>query len=285
MSMTILVFFGTCVGLGSVMATPVLMQNLDSDQAINFKAGRPLTDEELSSDLSSLTRDYAGEFFPWDKQDPNLLEGDIKPWGEKVAILGSSYRWPNAIIPYVISDAYTTAQRGIIAYGMSAYHNNTCIRFVPRTCETNYIRIFKSGSGCWSYIGLINQGAQDVSLDDGCVASQAPGIVMHEFMHAAGFFHEHSRPDRDTYVSVNLNNVLEQYRHNFNALTTSQVTTLGLSYDYGSVMHYPKGAFAIDNTIDVITPLIGTPTIGQRAGFSSLDLQKLNALYCSTTSG
>ncbi|KZS14795.1 putative Metalloendopeptidase [Daphnia magna] len=183
MSMTILVFFGTCVGLGSVMATPVLMQNLNSDQAINFKAGRPLTDEELSSDLSSLTR---------------------------VAILGSSYRWPNAIIPYVISDAYTTAQRGIIAYGMSAYHNNTCIRFVPRTCETNYIRIFKSGSGCWSYIGLINQGAQDVSLDDGCVASQAPGIVMHEFMHAAGFFHEHSRPDRDTYVSVNLNNVLER---------------------------------------------------------------------------
>ncbi|KAI9559337.1 hypothetical protein GHT06_016126 [Daphnia sinensis] len=284
MSLMILIFLGTCVGLGSVMATPVLMQHVKSDQEINFKPGKPLT-EELNSDFSSLTRGSGDEFFPWDKQDPNLLEGDIKPWGEKNAILGSSYRWPKAIIPYVISDVYTTAQREVIAFAMSTYHNNTCIRFVPRTCETNYIRIYKSGSGCWSYVGLINQGVQDVSLDDGCIASWASGIVMHEFMHAAGFFHEHSRPDRDTYVSINLNNVLEQYRHNFNAYTTSQVTTLGLSYDYGSVMHYPRGAFAIDSSVDVITPLIGTPTIGQRTGFSSLDLQKLNALYCSTTSG
>ncbi|KAI9559341.1 hypothetical protein GHT06_016130 [Daphnia sinensis] len=278
MSSTIVVFFATCFWLGSVMATPVL--NVNSDRAINFKAGKPITDKELSSGLPNSNTDSTGEFFPWDKQDPNLLEGDIKPWGEKNVILGSSYRWPKAIIPYVISDEYDTDQRQIIAFAMSTYHNNTCIRFVPRTCETNYIRIYKSGRGCWSYVGLINQGAQDVGLDDGCIASWAPGVVMHEFMHAAGFFHEHSRPDRDTYVSINLNNVLEKYRHNFNAYTTSQVTTLGLSYDYGSVMHYPKGAFAIDNSVDVITPLIGTPTIGQRVGFSSLDLQKLNALYC-----
>ena len=38
-------------------------------------------------------------------------------------------------------------QRSIIAFGMKAYHDNTCIRFVPRTCEKNYITIFKSGGG------------------------------------------------------------------------------------------------------------------------------------------
>lgn len=43
----------------------------------------------------------------WDKQDPSLLEGDIKVVGDKNAILGSSYRWPSAIIPYVISEDYS----------------------------------------------------------------------------------------------------------------------------------------------------------------------------------
>ena len=54
-----------------------------------------------------------------------------------------------------------------------------------------------------------NIGAQDLSLDDGCVSRDYPGIVMHELMHAAGFFHEHTRPDRDIFVRINFENILE----------------------------------------------------------------------------
>ena len=57
---------------------------------------------------------------------------------------------------------------------------------------------------------MLNRGMQELSLDDGCVASWAPGVVIHELMHAAGFWHEHMRPDRDTYVRINLNNVLQR---------------------------------------------------------------------------
>ena len=46
---------------------------------------------------------------------------------------------------------------------------------------------------------MINIGSQDVSLDDGCISRIRPGIVLHELMHAAGFFHEHTRPDRNIY--------------------------------------------------------------------------------------
>lgn len=120
-----------------------------------------------------------------------------------------------------------STQRKVIASVMNIYQNKTCLRFVPRTTQANYIRIRKSGQGylgifliwywhittmsvfvksCWSYVGRIG-GAQDVSLDDGCIASWAPGVVVHELMHTAGFWHEHMRPDRDKYVSINLNNV------------------------------------------------------------------------------
>ncbi len=48
----------------------------------------------------------------------------------------------------------------------------------------------------------------------------------------------------------------------------------------GSVMHYPRNAFAIDNSIAVITPLIGNPTIGQTRGFSDVS----NSLYFPSAS-
>ncbi|EFX86901.1 hypothetical protein DAPPUDRAFT_235654 [Daphnia pulex] len=212
--------------IGSVAATPVLMRD-------TFEAGEPISEKEFSNAISSKAAGMGSdEFIPWDLQHPELVEGDIMPTGKKNAILNSNGLWPNATIPYVISANFTSAQRQVIAFAMNEYHNKTCIRFLPRTSDANYISLGKSGQGCWSYVGRIG-GGQFVSLDDGCISSRAPGVVIHELMHAAGFWHEHMRPDRDTYVSINLDNVQRKYRGNFNKLSTTQVTTLGLSYDYG----------------------------------------------------
>ena len=74
---------------------------------------------------------------------------------------------------------------------------------------------------------------------------------MHEIVHALGFFHEQSRPDRDDYVTIHRNNIIEDKLHNFREYPRSLVDTYNVPYDLRSIMHYESKAFSKngENTI------------------------------------
>lgn len=58
---------------------------------------------------------------------------------------------------------------------------------------------------------------------------------------------------------------------------------IGEPYDYGSVMHYGFNFFSVDSKRPVIVKLMpGGKQMGQRDGFSDLDLRKINKLYNCT---
>lgn len=58
---------------------------------------------------------------------------------------------------------------------------------------------------------------------------------------------------------------------------------IGEPYDYGSVMHYGFNFFSVDSKRPVIVKLMpGGKQMGQRDGFSALDLRKINKLYNCT---
>jgi Astacin (Peptidase family M12A) len=73
-------------------------------------------------------------------------------------------------------------------------------------------------------------GSQSVTLGNGCFRI---GTVMHELMHAVGFFHEQSRADRDKFIRIKINNVVPEARFNFNKHDLNSIQHLDAPYDTG----------------------------------------------------
>lgn len=67
-----------------------------------------------------------------------------------------------------------------------------------------FIRVFLPNCRCCSYVGRRGNGPQAISIGKNC---DKFGIVVHELGHVIGFWHEHTRPDRDDHVTIIRENI------------------------------------------------------------------------------
>jgi len=284
------VFLVTAVVTGAVGSTTHRMQREDpvtppweiesdgqKEQDDPSTPPPPTNDDESEAadpDWMSWAGAYEGDMMLTEEQMRQLNDSSA----ERNAIKDTNRLWPNGVIPYQFdSTTFSTTDKSRIAQAFAKYAARTCLRMVQRTTQSNYVSIIRDG-GCYSYVGRIG-GAQKLSLGYGCVYEY---IIIHEFMHAAGFHHEQSRYDRDTYVRINYANIQDGKSRNFNKYSSSQIQHLGEPYDYTSVMHYSATAFS-KNGQKTIERLDGSSAaLGNRVGFSQVDVNKLNKLYsCS----
>ena len=115
----------------------------------------------------------------------------------------TGFLWPEGKIPYVISGDFSENQTTTIKESIKYYNEEFegCIKWVERSGETNYVTFDNSGS-CSSRIGVAFFPfpiAQSIQLGR---CAHLAGHVKHEMMHTIGFYHEHSRSDRDKFVEV-----------------------------------------------------------------------------------
>ncbi|XP_061760787.1 high choriolytic enzyme 1-like [Nerophis ophidion] len=207
----------------------------------------------------------------------SLLEGDMLLPKTRNALkcFSNSCLWKKSFnglvtIPYVISPQFSGMERQKIENAVKSFHGRSCVRFVPRRNEYDFVSV-ENGGGCFSALGR-QGGRQVLSLNrDGCIYH---GIIQHEFLHALGFQHEQTRSDRDSYVRIVWENIDRAMAFNFHKQDTNNLNT---PYDYSSIMHYGRTAFSV-NGRDTIVPL-SHANIGQRRGLSRVDISRINLLY------
>lgn len=65
---------------------------------------------------------------------------------QMAVVLNERSLWPNARVPYILDSSLTSSARQAIQQAINDYATQTCVRFVQRTNERDYVRFFR-GSG------------------------------------------------------------------------------------------------------------------------------------------
>ncbi|CRK90533.1 CLUMA_CG004237, isoform A [Clunio marinus] len=203
-------------------------------------------------------------------------------------LIDERYRWPKnsdgiveVAYKFEVGD-FTLSEKETIRKAMDEIESVSCIKFVHS--DDALMKIY-DGMGCASAVGM-QTDRQYVSLNSQyCIKS---GKIIHELLHALGFYHMQNAYDRDDYIKINFDNIEKGFESNFARYRNSEVSYFDTGYDYGSVMHYSPYGFS-KNGLKTIEPIKEAKDsdkaqqMGQREGMSDGDVKRLNNMYqCSS---
>lgn len=211
-----------------------------------------------------------GDVLVGDKED--VLNRASK--GESVS-LNKPIPWPEGEVPYVISSELDDIKEDI-KEAMNVLREATggLIMFGERDNQENYLSFEKGNQNCYSYVGM-RGGKQKVSLSLRC----GVGEILHELMHAIGFFHEQNREDRDNYIEVHFYNIDEKFHPQFKKIPNSWQHLFGTEFDFQSIMLYPPTAFSMYDGDYSMTTIEGDAYEKQVGILSEMDIQRIKLLY------
>jgi len=269
-----------CVALGSVVpanAQEVEEFALTTKPGVLYDGGSGSLGGSLNGIPYQIIQGYAiaqGDMVLGKLSSSGRLEIPVQTRGLGQA--GALERWPDGIVPFQFGSEVTQIQRDRALEAIAHWNKRTTIKLVSRTSENSeqykdYIN-FESSNGCASWVGRTG-GEQAVWLADSCTV----GSIIHESGHAIGLFHEHTRPDRDNFVTVNLNNVTDGKELNFEIIDVGADTFS--EYDYGSIMHYGEFFFSRNGDASISVP--DGVIVGQRDALSPMDAQSVDEMYAT----
>lgn len=94
-------------------------------------------------------------------------------------------------------------------------------------------------------------GRQELNLQrNGCLWY---GKIIHQFVHAIGFYHQEQATERDDWVHILWKNINLMDWHKFDKFGSNMISSFGEQYDYGSIMHSDKYASSINGQSTIVS--------------------------------
>jgi hypothetical protein len=196
--------------------------------------------------------------------------------------------WPGGTVYYQIADG--SGDQANIGTAITTFNNDFtgAVQWVNGTGSGTYVEIDldpndTTGSCDVNSIGYPPYPNTVITM--GGSGSCTISTVLHEMGHIVGMYHEFTRTDRDSYVTVSYDNVIKgSWIADFAINTQNQ--QLLTPYDYASVMQYPSFTLSrnggpVIETIPAGIPLQGTegvPGAGNQ-DYSAGDKEAIRRLY------
>lgn len=182
--------------------------------------------------------------------------------------------WPHATVPYEISSD-AAPYSFLIDLAATTLTYRTHFKFVTHTSEPDYVIVTMTADASHSAVGR-KGGAQFVWLNPASVKGISPNVVMHELGHAIGRRHEHQRPDRDMFITVNYGNVEQDDVDQF-VLDQWDPGFPRYPYDVDFIMHYDSLEFSKNGLPTMVKASDGSLIVGfQGPGLSPTDITVFN---------
>jgi hypothetical protein len=229
-------------------------------------------EREICLGQNSYTYELDGKRYalPFDViDDQAVVEGDIilgqaadvqKGGANYVApvvpnyIRGEPMRWESHLVPYIIDASVTASDRALIQQAITAWQRATNVRFRQLTGTRDwqtesYVKFSGKKAQCTSNsLGVKERLSGKANEEDninvvevaGC--GQNWGHIAHQIGHVLGLGHEHSRGDRDSYITILWSNI--DGPKQFCRAIWDQQALANTTYDYDSIMHYAPGRAA-----------------------------------------
>eukprot|EP00092_Neocalanus_flemingeri_P012877 GFUD01013873.1.p1 GENE.GFUD01013873.1~~GFUD01013873.1.p1 ORF type:complete len:265 (+),score=43.29 GFUD01013873.1:42-836(+) len=215
------------------------------------------------------------------------------------------YLWKeggDTIIPYFFDDGVTEKDRMVIKGQMKLIEDKTCIKYEETTYQDappHRLKIMVDQSTCSSkeyslrFAGYVtHNGEEEVLLHsyyqltdkETCelegFAKWIRRDVLHELMHTLGAIHTHQRADRDDYIIVH-NECIMQGAEDLYSKVGYNTLSIEIPYKCNSIMHYENSTFS--NGCPTMTPRPDNTDCSQMGSFEPIDedWDMLNKYQCN----
>uniref|UniRef100_A0A0N4ZDX1 Metalloendopeptidase n=1 Tax=Parastrongyloides trichosuri TaxID=131310 RepID=A0A0N4ZDX1_PARTI len=209
---------------------------------------------------------------------------------KKVSTRKYPSRWTSTNISYSVEKGLNAS---VIYKAMKKISERSCLTFVRVYNKSELKKLeaglrFVNGTKCSAHLGKVRgKKLNNISIAEGCKTSVPKILTL--VLQSLGVINQINRPDRDHYISLNLEKISQERNKSVTIQTTkfnsSQVLTYNIGYDYHSFMHLKSNAFRNNNTTTLNSTIISqyNDMMGQQVDLSFADLKLLNYHFCNKT--